>query len=156
MHRHAVEREKTFLHAVGLTCVLVCAQEHRRDDFGRIPGCPGPLEILQCRVETPESKSNAMWKTKIHDSTVLIENSHQIPGVPSYTTGIQEYPVCQPESRIHPSRIQEYPSTASVSPISRPRVQLPAQSAPRLRRNPPPAARTAGKTHRCLNGGRVP
>ena len=53
-----------------------------------------------------------MRKTKIHDSTVLIENSHQIPGVPSYTTGIQEYPVCQPESRIHPSRIQEYPSTA--------------------------------------------
>ena len=52
-----------------------------------------------------------MRKTKIHDSTVLIENSHQIPGVPSYTTGIQEYPVCQPESRIHPSRIQEYPST---------------------------------------------
>ena len=52
-----------------------------------------------------------MWKTKIHDSTVLIENSHQIPGVPSYTTGIQEYPVCQPESRIPPSRIQEYPST---------------------------------------------
>ena len=31
--------------------------------------------------------------------------------VPSYTTGIQEYPVCQPESRIPPSRIQEYPST---------------------------------------------
>ena len=116
MHRHAVEREKTFLHAVGLTCVLVCAQEHRRDDFGRIPGCPGPLEILQCRVETPESKSNAMWKTKIHDSTVLIENSHQIPGVPSYTTGIQEYPVCQPESRIHPSRIQEYPSTSCHAP----------------------------------------
>ena len=45
---------------------------------------------------------------------------------------------------------------ASVSPKSRPKVHLPAQSAPRLRRNPPTAARTAGKTHRCLNGGRVP
>ena len=44
-------------------------------------------------------------------STVLIENSHQNPGVPSYTTGIQEYPVCRPESRIPPSRIQECPST---------------------------------------------
>ena len=39
---------------------------------------------------------------------------------------------------------------------TRPKVHLPAQSAPRLRRNPPTAARTAGKTHRFLNGGRVP
>ena len=45
---------------------------------------------------------------------------------------------------------------ASLSPKSRPKVHLPAQSAPRLRRNPPTAARTAGKTHRCLNGGHVP
>ena len=44
---------------------------------------------------------------------------------------------------------------ASVSPKTRPKVHLPARSAPRLRRNPRPAARTPGKTHRYLNGGRV-
>ena len=70
-----------------------------------------PPWIQQSRVETPESKSSGMRKTKIQDSAVLIENSHQNPGVPSCTTRIQEYPVCRPESRIHPSRIQEYPST---------------------------------------------
>ena len=36
------------------------------------------------------------------------------------------------------------------------KVHMPARSAPRLRRNPPPAALTAGKTHRYLNDGRVP
>ena len=65
-----------------------------------------PPWIQQSRVETPESKSSGMpGKPK------SVENSHQNPGVPSYTTGIQEYPVCRPESRIPPSRIQEYPST---------------------------------------------
>ena len=44
---------------------------------------------------------------------------------------------------------------ASVSLKIRPKVHLPARSAPRLRRNPRPAARTPGKTHRYLNGGRV-
>ena len=45
---------------------------------------------------------------------------------------------------------------ASLSPKSRPKVHLHARSAQRLRRNPPPAARTAGKRHRYLNDGRVP
>ena len=75
---------------------------------------PDRRRIQLSRVTKPESTSSEMRKTKIHDSTVLIENSHQNPGVPSYTTGIQEYPVCRPESRIPPSRIQEYPSTPGV------------------------------------------
>ena len=45
---------------------------------------------------------------------------------------------------------------ASLSPKSRPKVHLPAQSALCLRRNPLPAACTVRKTHRFLNGGRVP
>ena len=45
---------------------------------------------------------------------------------------------------------------ASLSPKSRPKIPLPAQSALCLPRNPLPAARTVRKTHRFLNGGRVP
>ena len=45
---------------------------------------------------------------------------------------------------------------ASLSPKSRPKMHLPAQSALCLRRNPLPAACTVRKTHRFVNGGRVP
>ena len=45
---------------------------------------------------------------------------------------------------------------ASLSPKSRPKIPLPAQSALCLPRNPLPAARTVRKSHRFLNGGRVP
>ena len=45
---------------------------------------------------------------------------------------------------------------ASLSPKSRPKIPLPALSALCLTRNPIPAARTVRKTHRFLNGGRVP
>ena len=48
VRNHYVTQQVTQL--PGLTCVLVCAQEHGRDDFGRIPGCPGPIEIQQSRV----------------------------------------------------------------------------------------------------------
>ena len=45
---------------------------------------------------------------------------------------------------------------SSLSPKSRPKIPLSAQSALCLRRNPLPAARTVRKTHRFLYGGRVP
>ena len=36
------------------------------------------------------------------------------PGVPTVPTGIQEYPLCQPGSRVPPPEIQEYPSTGDL------------------------------------------
>ena len=45
---------------------------------------------------------------------------------------------------------------ASLSPKSRPKIPLSAQSALGLPRNPLPAACTVRKTHRFVNGGRVP
>ena len=45
--------------AVGLTCVLVCAQEHGRDDFGRIPGCR-PARSKSCNAGWRRQNPNQM------------------------------------------------------------------------------------------------